>query len=970
MSIERREVDPLPTVQRYKKDSSIVNRGAGFHGVAAPATDNLFSALTSAAGMGMEAVSKSKALSDEKDRVRQTSRFLRNMMPSDDATKAGYMAHALRASQNAVTKSTLGLKNLASTFTGTDEQFEEEITKSRLEIDNFLTEKYPNLDQKSVLFQKTLSNMFIEDLDGIMTERAATKFEQEHEARYTTYYDSLMNNAESVKWVPRERREKYLLASVEETGNSLKMDKADKAQVVEKAALMGALSGDDTWLNFTKSYDEGRGTSLFERSKPLQEAEKKLNSEKNTALAYEISVAKADIVDQYVKGGISVETFGANVEGMEKHYGAAQFTRQELQGYHTKRINYIHKEAGGTKVAQGLRTATQVGSSPLSLVTATDEEWKDGCRARATELAKVAEVQSAGLSPELQVEGQVEARRQLLRETVAKGRPNPDWVKDIKTVTGLSYAAYEDDTELPPDILETTSFWKSMDSAARRLYAKDEKDYAFLQNYTDFVELGKPPIAALQAAERAKINQGGITITQVNDLKKKTMKYATGIESKDKFLFWGGKDLTPEMSELANKDIYNKSHALVRSGYNDVDNAVDMAGASWKERNTVLDNGTFVKGSLQYLAGKMPSTNANIQDVQDTMYSYLWGNEEVLENQVQGGGDIRKMWIDTDTQYGTFIIRDIETGDVLSSTKPISELVKYRDEYLINEKGKVPFDSLPENRTQEQAVQDVKDEEAYRLKYMPGVPILTRETMESMRIVQRSDIPEMKDTLMSSHGRTDETISAHKSALTMKMPDVTTKTIPVNADKTQYGFKHALMASENSGVDGKGGWSAKDKLFTTYYDSVGGKDKPEGNANIGYGHLLSKEELSSGKVDINGIKYDYTPGNTEITKDLAERLMEQDMKVAEGGLLRKWEGFSDLPLKYKYVLINLAFNIGVDKVTKTKWPTLTAAMASLNDGGVREEMLTNDLSYTPKRPLTSRRDRIANALGLGFSHKL
>jgi lysozyme len=56
-----------------------------------------------------------------------------------------------------------------------------------------------------------------------------------------------------------------------------------------------------------------------------------------------------------------------------------------------------------------------------------------------------------------------------------------------------------------------------------------------------------------------------------------------------------------------------------------------------------------------------------------------------------------------------------------------------------------------------------------------------------------------------------------------------------------------------------------------------------GYPSIGIGHLLTKDELSSGKIVINGMIVRYADG---LTEDEIEALLNQDLKTAEDSIAR------------------------------------------------------------------------------------
>jgi lysozyme len=78
-----------------------------------------------------------------------------------------------------------------------------------------------------------------------------------------------------------------------------------------------------------------------------------------------------------------------------------------------------------------------------------------------------------------------------------------------------------------------------------------------------------------------------------------------------------------------------------------------------------------------------------------------------------------------------------------------------------------------------------------------------------------------------------------------------------------------------------------------------------GLPTIGVGHLLKIEELSSGKVNIGGVQYEYING---LTDDQVDKLLEFDLAWAEGAVTR----YVKVPLIQNQfdALVSFVFNVG------------------------------------------------------------
>ena len=91
--------------------------------------------------------------------------------------------------------------------------------------------------------------------------------------------------------------------------------------------------------------------------------------------------------------------------------------------------------------------------------------------------------------------------------------------------------------------------------------------------------------------------------------------------------------------------------------------------------------------------------------------------------------------------------------------------------------------------------------------------------------------------------------------------------------------------------------------LTVYKDSAG-------LPTIGVGHLLTKSELSSGKITINGVPVDYTDG---LTEQQVTDLLGQDVEPASAAV----NSGVKVPLDQNQfdALVSFTFNVGVGAFT-------------------------------------------------------
>lgn len=102
-------------------------------------------------------------------------------------------------------------------------------------------------------------------------------------------------------------------------------------------------------------------------------------------------------------------------------------------------------------------------------------------------------------------------------------------------------------------------------------------------------------------------------------------------------------------------------------------------------------------------------------------------------------------------------------------------------------------------------------------------------------------------------------------------------------------------------------------IHVVYDDATGkpvGPNGPIGYATIGYGHLITKSETTSGKIYIFGTPVRYAEG---ITERQAEDLLDQDLDKVEDMLTDLDESYNlNLSTNEFDALASFAFNLGTN----------------------------------------------------------
>lgn len=156
-----------------------------------------------------------------------------------------------------------------------------------------------------------------------------------------------------------------------------------------------------------------------------------------------------------------------------------------------------------------------------------------------------------------------------------------------------------------------------------------------------------------------------------------------------------------------------------------------------------------------------------------------------------------------------------------------------------------------------------------------------------------------------------------------------------------------------------------------------GKSPEGGLPTLAWGHKITPKEWETKRVEFvdpklnQMVSKDFRYG---ITDEEANALLLRDLCVRELLCEKDWNTYhgkaanrpySELPDKYKGVLLNLCFNAGLVKKGVWIWKTVAKGILANNDKTVTLGMVT---SYKTPRgkwvKLTSRAEKMADALGL------
>jgi hypothetical protein len=223
--------------------------------------------LVNFAGVAGSEYIKSVSKKIEADKAVQTSRAVEGLIPTSDATVAGYQAHAAVSIKSKTLGSQARLNELAKRKT-TDEEWEEAIREEYRVLDEHMMENYPGYETDEVL-QKLSAVSLRETIPQATAQREGYKLEHEINDRINSATDVLVNSAASGGL--NIDNSKDLVASVDNMLKPLQLTASQKDQVVAQAI---AISKDPALIDKTLQNQKiaDNGISLAEERLTQEQA--------------------------------------------------------------------------------------------------------------------------------------------------------------------------------------------------------------------------------------------------------------------------------------------------------------------------------------------------------------------------------------------------------------------------------------------------------------------------------------------------------------------------------------------------------------------------------------------------------------------------------------------------------------------------------------------------------------------------
>jgi hypothetical protein len=657
----------LPEVQKTRRKAVTVDRFKAVEVSDDTSVPDFVRAFeeTSGTALGMYESHLQKKI--EEDKITQTQRALNNLELSPEATVAGKRAHRIYQTQNRVLQDSAELKELAKTWEGTNEEWQELVAGRRRTIQDDLLEANPEY-YKDPVMRSALTNIMLEEAPRVAVARAEGKITQEHEARVKTFKDGLM-------WRARLSGETANSSIGEYMNNGrvgLQLGRAEANKLLVEAALEQSLidgreGGTNSLINFTKTFvEKGQTGTLFDRTGLLQNGQEKFEQTEQAYQQENMARSKWGAIQALKSGSFTREEWfeaGGLLNDVTKNQA---WTDEQL-------LREWDKYEGGTGKQQKIASkymdrylkqgVIPDPLGPLGAELITKEE-ADAVTAAADHIYNTLIEEEFNALPKDQQSAQTKReitkrwRAQQGANIAHSGWNNPVWERAFTGLLNIPLDVSEDVEKMPKNMRDVVDLFDSLPPESQISHT-DDKSLAFMRNYHTFKDMvNLTENQALQQARDSVLNPRPIDKEELLDQTEKL----TG-DLADGTLGIPFDDLSPLAQVIADRVASESMRGMVKAGYNDYSHARKILNDSFEQNMTMYTVGSGLTKEKMIMRGKL-AVNAraigiNPADMDHAINAYM---ESALPDLRDQAGDqeltITDVMIDVNPHRGVFIIRD------------------------------------------------------------------------------------------------------------------------------------------------------------------------------------------------------------------------------------------------------------------------------------------------------------------------
>lgn len=834
-------------VQRQRTQLSLSNPGVGEINVGTSSGGSFAQGLLEAASAFNNMAPTYIGEKVEEDKVIQANRALKGLMPSEDATQGGTRANMQVKAQNGVNDMTMRLKDDASTWTGTEDEWNQHVAKSRTEFEQSLYQEYPELrnDRNT---SKLVTNMFMEQQPNIQAAKMGADLEREHLDRQNTFNTRMVQLTDG-------QEGSNLTRSLEElrvTGKALRLTDEEMDNFIVAQGKQRAASGDTSFLMATQGIRNKDGVSLYARDPSVKAA---IISGQRMQLSLDqtdMADIKYGIEQRYMSGELSDADMISETANLNSRYGGAAYSASEINSLRDTKVRADAKEGKKVnfvgKIARG---------DLVSLEDYTEKEINEGAKAYHAQGDALVDAyaKNKGLNADQAEAMKAKVQSEITVNLAKAGIKDQTLVRQIGSFMTLSPDHLRDMKEEPAEMKTLLNRWESLPAEFRNSIVGD-KEAAFITNYQKGLDGSMNPGQALDFAQKAgrDIKFSG---EDAKDINKRGDSVANDLI---KGAWYNPFDSFPKAVQQQMKDAARDDMRTYRkAGYSPED--AEAQAKMNLENNYTYVAGTVIKGDRKQLAQKL---KLNPEDLGNQFQAYLQMNKQKFED-AAGGPKVDDMYFDIDQKRGVFQVRAGSSGIPVQGARPLSELGDYK---WMDEMRKADETS--------------KAEMGKRVAQAQGFALSGPMTGGGAASVGKS----IMDALFPPAGAAEQNPTlAHGEIQQNDM------------------FQKYLATSENQA---KAGFNPQAGVFVPYDSDTG----TAGADTVAYGHKLTPEERKNGFINIGGNPVPYKEGESQLTEENAQALLQQDMKAHVPSTPGWKEDFNNLPGNIRRALIDTSFNMG------------------------------------------------------------
>lgn len=628
-------------------------------------------------GGGIYSTEMSKKIAE--DKIVQSALASAGAAPTDDATVAGYRAHAAVMMQDQVMRHQLELNELAKQDL-TDEEWDEQLRTRYRDVDEYIGKNYTTYDKDKEM-QKLLPIAFREMMPQVNATRASEQLKRTIEKGKNSTIDYFVNQAKLMKengvGIPPE----VLANSFNAKFKALKLTSKERDDVVEQIVLT---TKSPEMLEAAKVWKGDRKASLFDRSGRLQQLEKKLINEALSTEAVAMTTKLMAIKQGIISGEILINDGMAMLDKMNKATNGEAVSSGFISGIWTDYYKARAAEAELTRTKEILSNPDAIDPGDLK-----DKTKKAAYRSiYEDELDKAAEAIKSLPEGERQMQFAVLKKQSQSRVADMAVRNNDTVVPFVNILHNLATS--------------NVAFRADKDESGKPILGNTEKEGIGLIEAMSPIALVQHLDALQGHGKEARVirdfmayRDRGMTDPQAlaqaqanfrNPVVASAKKIKSGVdEVRDNLEFLWTPDFEDKQVPYLEEQIRNQ---IALSSEPDSESNIDLVTEYFKKGWTQVGK-LWIKGSQKYLAqqlgvegsmkGRAAGGNGWIKDAFD---AYTWGTKDEWEPMLYGNGlENDDVFPEVDDKKGTvrIVARNKAFRANLYLTKPIplSTITKY-----------------------------------------------------------------------------------------------------------------------------------------------------------------------------------------------------------------------------------------------------------------------------------------------------